>query len=69
MDSVWIIVGMLAAFAAGAWVRQPFYLPCKAREKQAEAERETQKEKDRKAVQISNLLSYTAHRQEDEDLF
>ena len=66
METVGIIVGMIGAFIAGAWVRKPFERTCRKKTGESNtAPVEEREQRDRKAKQISNLLSYTGAAQED----
>lgn len=65
MEMVWIVIGMVAAFFAGAYIRQPFSL--RAKEERTEETPEEIGEKDRQAEQLNNLMNYNGRRQYQED--
>ncbi len=59
-----IIIGMILAFIAGAYIRKPF----ERKQKEEAAEITAAEEKpEKKAKQLNNLLSYTGKAQNDED--
>lgn len=66
MEMIWIVIGMVAAFFAGAYVRQPFGPRVKA-EPPADMQEADAAEKDRQAEQLNNLMNYNGSRQYPED--
>lgn len=65
METGMIVIGMVAAFFAGAYVRKPFGL--RVKESRDEIGREEAAEKDRQAEQLNNLMNYNGSRQYPED--
>lgn len=65
MESIVMIIGMIAAFLAGAYVRKPFAVVRKGREP-IEAEPEKEEGKLPISEQLVNLLSYDGRPQDGE---
>lgn len=63
MTEVLIVIGMILAFLAGAYIRKPFEI---TREKQIEIP-QTETVKEKKLEQINNLLSYNGTKQGDDE--
>ncbi len=65
METGLIVIGMIAAFFAGAYVRKPF--GPRVKERREEIARGETAEKDRQAEQLNNLMNYNGSRQYPED--
>ena len=63
---VFIVVGMIAAFFAGAYVRQPFCIEKRTRDTIPEKPAQIDKE-DRQAEQLNNLMNYNGRKQYPEE--
>lgn len=61
MEMILTVVGMIAAFFAGAYVRKPFLM---AKKEEAAVQDETvDRERERKLRQVENLLNYNGTKQ------
>ncbi len=58
-----IVAGMIAAFFAGAYIRQPFGKRERAAKPAPIRQAGGQKEKDRQTEQLNNLMNYNGSRQ------
>lgn len=66
MESIVMIIGMIAAFLAGAYVRKPFAFVRKEGRETIEAEPEKEAGKLPISEQLVNLLSYDGRPQDGE---
>lgn len=66
MELIILVIGMIAAFLAGAYVRKPFAVVRKEQREPMEAEPEKETGKLPILEQLANMLSYDGRPQGDE---
>lgn len=66
MELIILVIGMIAAFLAGAYVRKPFAFVRKEQREPIEAEPEEETGKLPISEQLANMLSYDGRPQGDE---
>ncbi len=66
MELVMVVIGMILAFLAGAYVRRPFVI--RQQEERPEAVKtEESKQERRTRIQLENMLAYNGTKQGDAD--